>query len=67
MSEEPKVEGIRDLPGPHVNDAADRIGDLAQRCELAVMLAVERGIVIELFGFPIPIRLGPKPPTEESQ
>jgi hypothetical protein len=66
----PKVKGIRGIDGERINDAADRVGDFAHACQLAVNVAVDRGIVIEsnLFGFKFTnaIRLGPEPkPTEK--
>jgi hypothetical protein len=63
----PKVESLRDLPGPHVNKAADDVGDLARAIRRGVEQFIERGIVVEVFGFPIPIRLGPKPKQPQKE
>jgi hypothetical protein len=58
MSEEERLQGIRDIDG-------NRINKLVETAIGAFEALLERGIVVTLFGFPIPIRLGPWQPIKD--
>jgi hypothetical protein len=60
----PKVGSLRDLPGPHINKAADDTGDLARAIRRGVEQFIERGIIVKILWFTFRIRLGPKQPAK---